>query len=46
VTYEKVYNIPQNTEINMLTNKKCNDELDECKFTISELEVWGVSFKK
>ena len=38
------YKIPLNSEgINMLTNQKCN-ELSE--FTISEIEVWGVSFNE
>jgi hypothetical protein len=33
---------------NMLTNLKCkNDaEIERCKFTISELEVWEVIFEK
>jgi hypothetical protein len=41
------YSIPRNSEgINMLTNMKCNSELDPAffYFTITELEVWGVSF--
>ena len=45
-TNDVAYNIPRNSEgINMLTNMK-NDAFNEkiCKFTISELEVWGVSF--
>jgi hypothetical protein len=45
-----VYSIPENIEgINMLTNMKCaNVELTEgkCYFTITEFEVWGVSFKE
>jgi hypothetical protein len=47
-TNNSVYNIPRNSEgINMLTNQKCTSEFEiECKFTISELEVWGVSFNE
>jgi hypothetical protein len=47
-TNEDVYNIPRNSEgINMLTNQKCNSGLNDrkCEFTISEIEVWGVTFK-
>ncbi len=47
-TNDYYYNIPRNSEgINMLTNQKCNGVLDdkECEFTISEIEVWGVTFK-
>ncbi len=43
------YSIPRNSEgINMLTNQKCNGEfaIDLCNFTISEIEVWGVSFNE
>ncbi len=43
------YKIPVNSEgINMLTNKKFvkNKHGSEiCKFTIREIEVWGVKFK-
>ena len=45
-TNDDAYNIPRNSEgINMLTNMK-NDAFyyNECKFTITELEVWGVSY--
>jgi hypothetical protein len=39
------YNIPRSSEgINMLTNMKCNGAFDVCVFTITELEVWGVSY--
>ena len=39
------YKIPVNSEgINMLTNKKCDDG-DVSEFTISSLEVWGVTLK-
>ena len=39
------YSIPRNIDgINMLTNQKCIDRLDRCKFTITEIEVWGVKF--
>ena len=47
-TNSAVYSIPENSNgINMLTNQK-NDIIykDRCSFTISELEVWGVSFNK
>jgi hypothetical protein len=47
VTNGRAYNIPRNSEgINMLTNMKCNNSFYEnrCEFTITELEVWGVSF--
>jgi hypothetical protein len=38
------YEIPVNDEgINMLTNKK-NTEKNSCYFTITEIEVWGVTF--
>jgi hypothetical protein len=42
------YKIPLNSEgINLLTNKKCDERLYMlCYFTVSELEVWGVSFNK
>ena len=45
---EAVYSIPKNTKgINMLTNQKNDNEIifekERCSFTISELEVWGVS---
>ena len=46
-TDDDAYNIPRNSErINMLTNME-NSGLNEnlCSFTITELEVWGVSFK-
>ncbi len=41
------YSIPRNSEgTNMLTNQKCNGLMGkECEFTISEIEVWGVTFK-
>jgi hypothetical protein len=47
-TNEGVYSIPRNSEgINMLTNMKNNGFSENCcKFTISELEVWGVSFNE
>jgi hypothetical protein len=42
------YSIPMNSDgINMLTNKKCSDEEGSGRssdFTISEIEVWGISF--
>jgi hypothetical protein len=42
-----VYSIPENSEgINMLTNMKNNVGFNWCNFTISELEVWGVSFNE
>ena len=38
------YKIPVNDEgINMLTNKK-KTENNRCEFTITEIEVWGVTF--
>jgi hypothetical protein len=38
------YKIPENSEgINMLTNKKSNEN-NHCDFTITEIEVWGVTF--
>jgi hypothetical protein len=41
------YKIPRNSEgINMLTNKKCDEGLRLSRFTISEIEVWGVSFNE
>jgi hypothetical protein len=45
------YKIPRNSEgINMLTNQKCVEGLSTdqffSKFTISEIEVWGVSFNE
>ena len=44
-TNDDAYNIPRNSEgINMLTNTKCRLDSEMCKFTITELEVWGVSF--
>ena len=46
-SYAKRYNycIPYNSEgINMLKNQK--RESHYCDFTISEIEVWGVSFFK
>ena len=40
------YNIPENSEgINMLTNMENELDANFCDFTITELEVWGVSFK-
>jgi hypothetical protein len=46
-TNDSGYNIPRNSEgINMLTNQKCKEGLGWCKFTISEIEVWGVSFNE
>jgi hypothetical protein len=48
-TNDSVYSIPENSEgINMLTNMKNNSEFFDnlCMFTISELEVWGVSFSE
>ena len=47
-TNDSGYSIPRNSEgINMLTNQKCNGILfnEVCHFTISEIEVWGVTFK-
>jgi hypothetical protein len=39
------YKIPVNSEgINMLTNKECDDD-GYCDFTISSLEVWGLTLK-
>ena len=42
------YNIPRNSEgINMLTNQKCYGFYpDQSNLTISEIEVWGVSFNE
>ncbi len=41
------YSIPHNSEgINMLTNQKYIFNYDECYFTITEIEVWGVSFNE
>ena len=44
------YDILVNTEndVNMLTNQKCNWNIidDVCSFTISEIEVWGVTFNQ
>jgi hypothetical protein len=50
-TNDRSYKIPHNSEgINMLTNQKCNGVLSEgtwlSNFTISEIEVWGVSFNE
>ena len=48
-TNEKAFRIPMSKEgINRLTNQKNNDEFSgkKCNFTISELEVWGVSFNE
>ena len=46
-TNDDAYKIPRNSEgINMLTNMKNTFDDDFCKFTITELEVWGVSFKQ
>ena len=40
------FDIPRNSEgINMLTNMKITF-FNRCDFTISELEVWGVSFNQ
>ncbi len=40
------YYIPVNSEeINMLTNQKCHG-FDLCRFTITEIEVWGVNFNE
>jgi hypothetical protein len=47
-TNDSGYNIPQNSEeINMLTNQMSYNRFGGrvCKFTISEIEVWGVNFK-
>ena len=42
--HNSAYNIPRNSEgINKLTNEKC-DITGTGYFTISEIEVWGVSF--
>ena len=40
------YKIPVNSEgINMLTNKKsANHIIERSKFTIREIEVWGLTF--
>jgi hypothetical protein len=47
-TNDSGYRIPSNSEgINKLTNRWCrfsNNPL--CEFTISEIEVWGVSFNE
>jgi hypothetical protein len=45
-TNDVAYNIPLNSEvINMLTNMKRNVFSPNCcNFTITELEVWGVSY--
>ncbi len=43
------YSIPVDAEsANMLTNLKFEHiwDRDLCKFTISELEVWGITFKE
>ncbi len=41
------FRIPVSDErINMLTNLKCVNGMNLCSFTISELEVWGISFKE
>ena len=47
-TNEDPYSIPRNSEgINMLTNQKSKGlDSDWCQFTISEIEVWGVSFNE
>jgi hypothetical protein len=46
-TNETPYRIPLNSEgINMLTNMKNIFDKNRCDFTITELEVWGVSFKE
>jgi hypothetical protein len=49
-TNRSVYSIPENSEgINMLTNMKNNNGFfnsSRCEFTISELEIWGVSFSE
>ena len=46
---DDVYRIPIDSEgVNMLTNQKCNHVIfkTDCNFTISEFEVWGVTFKE
>ena len=46
-TNDRGYSIPSNSEgINMLTNQKCQFDETLCNFTISEIEVWGVSFNE
>ena len=46
-TNDSAYSIPRNSDgINMLTNQKCILNEDLCKFTISEIEVWGVNFNE
>jgi hypothetical protein len=47
-TNNDTYKIPRNSEgINMLTNQKCEEGLTNLSFfTISEIEVWGVSFNE
>jgi hypothetical protein len=48
-TNHYAYNIPRNSEgINMLNNMKNNSPFNDnfCAFTITELEVWGISFKQ
>jgi hypothetical protein len=43
---ESIYKIPVNSEgINMLTNIK-SDKNNWCYFTITEIEVWGVTFSE
>jgi len=47
VTNGNVYEIPRNSyEINMLTNQKCDAMYHSSKFTITEIEVWGVNFNE
>jgi hypothetical protein len=39
------YKIPVNSEgIHMLTNKKLKKDEEDSEFTITEIEVWGVTF--
>jgi hypothetical protein len=42
---EKSYNIPiENNDINMLTNTKVKTNESKSYFTLSEVEVWSVTF--
>jgi hypothetical protein len=42
---ENSYNIPiDKNDINMLTNKRFRSNENKCSFTLSELEVWSVTF--
>jgi hypothetical protein len=47
-TNDSGYNIPRNMGINMLTNQECDEGFYAwySDFTISEIEVWGVSFNE